>query len=349
MLTIFEIGFFCGISRKNTAKPVHDHRSMPPSEIAPAPSPPTRARWSVLSFLATFGFGFFVFQLVGFLAGLLMVGFDDQVLQGLLASPTTADPGLRPALLVMQAVSATGVFIITPLFFVYYLDSDKGFARTLSLRRWRPAALLGLVAVLVVGMMPLSAVVVEWNKAIKLPSSLAGFEQWATNLEQRATELTEFLLKLDSVGDLLWALLVVAVIPAVGEELAFRGVLQAKLQHLVRHPHVAIWLTATLFSLLHFQFYGFVPRLLLGALFGYLYWWSGNLAVPVLAHFVNNGFTVFIMFLHQKGVLSIDLEQPGQIPPTLALASAGLTVALLYWFWQISRRHASMEKSVHDQ
>jgi uncharacterized protein len=112
---------------------------------------------------------------------------------------------------------------------------------------------------------------------------------------------------------------------------------------------VAIWLTATLFSLLHFQFYGFVPRLLLGALFGYLYWWSGNLAVPVLAHFVNNGFTVFIMFLHQKGVLSIDLEQPGQIPPTLALASAGLTVALLYWFWQISRRHASMEKSVHDQ
>lgn len=324
---------------------------MPPSEIAPAPSPPTAARWSVLSFLATFGFGFFVFQLVGFLAGLAMVGFDDQALQALLASPTTADPKLRPALLVMQAVSATGVFILAPLFFVHYLDPDKGFARSpaLSLRRWRPVALLGLVAALVVGMMPLSAVVVEWNKAVKLPSFLAGFEQWATELEQRATELTEFLLKLESVGDLLWALLVVAVIPAVGEELTFRGVLQAKLQQVTHNPHLAIWATALVFSLLHFQFFGFVPRVLLGALFGYLYWWSGNLLVPVVAHFVNNGFTVLMMFLHQKGVLGINIEQPGQIPAALAVASAGLTAALLYWFWQTSRRYAALEEGVHDQ
>jgi uncharacterized protein len=296
----------------------------------------------VLSFLATFIFAYFVFQFVGFVAGLAATGFDDQGLQGLLASPSTADAKFRTALLVMQGVSATGVFILAPLFFLYYIDSDKTFVRSpaLSLRRWQPVTALGLVALLIVGIMPLSALVVEWNKGVKLPSSLDGFAQWATELEQRAGELTEFLLTLDSLADLGWALLVVAIIPAVGEELTFRGVLQTKLQLAVKNPHLAIWI----FSLLHFQFFGFVPRVLLGALFGYLYWWSGNLLMPVMAHLVNNGFTVIMIYLHQRGMLGIDIEAPGIVPLSLSLASAGLTIGLLYLFRQINLSYARLEK-----
>lgn len=317
------------------------------------PAPPLTqsmlAGRSVLLFMGTFLFGYFVFQFVGFAAGLAATGFDDQGLQSLLISPSTADPKFRPALLVMQGVSATGLFIITPLFFLQFVDNDKAFYHRpeLSLRRWQPLAGFGVVLLLIIGIMPLSAVVVEWNNNIRLPSSLADFEQWAMTMETRAKELTTYLLQFQSVGDLFWALLVVAVLPAVGEELTFRGVLQGKLQQMTGNPHVAIWVTAFIFSILHFQFFGFVPRVLLGALFGYLYAWSGNLMIPILAHFINNGFTVTMIFLHQKGLLGINIEEPTDVPPLLALASLGLTVVLLYAFWKINLNHAKLEKSVH--
>jgi membrane protease YdiL (CAAX protease family) len=97
---------------------------------------------------------------------------------------------------------------------------------------------------------------------------------------------------------------------------------------------VSIWVAAILFSAIHFQFFGFVPRVLLGALFGYLYYWSGNLWLAILAHFVNNGFSVLAMYFYQQGKLGFDLESPESVPLNAVIISGVLTVALLYYFYK---------------
>jgi len=95
-------------------------------------------------------------------------------------------------------------------------------------------------------------------------------------------------MKEGSSGALALNILIIAILPAFGEELIFRGVLQKILSDLFRNKHAAVWVTALFFSAVHLQFFGFLPRLILGLAFGYLYLWSGTLWLPIIAHFVNN-------------------------------------------------------------
>src|SRR5690606_4911795 len=136
-----------------------------------------------------------------------------------------------------------------------------------------------------------------------------------------------------SAGELMFALVIIAILPAVGEEIVFRGLIQNELLRGTRNVHVAIWVAAILFSTIHFQFYGFVPRLLLGALFGYLYYWSGNLMLAILAHFVNNGVSVVALYLYQQGKFAFDIESQEAAPPQMVIISTILTAGLLYYFY----------------
>jgi membrane protease YdiL (CAAX protease family) len=103
----------------------------------------------------------------------------------------------------------------------------------------------------------------------------------------------------------------IAVLPAVGEELLFRGVIQKLFSKITRSHHWGIWISAILFSALHLQFYGFIPRLLLGAMFGYLLVWSGSLWLPILAHFINNAAAVTALFMIDHGYLNPSIEEFG--------------------------------------
>jgi hypothetical protein len=111
---------------------------------------------------------------------------------------------------------------------------------------------------------------------------------------------------MDNYKDLVLNLFVLAVIPALGEELLFRGLLQKMFNELFKNKHIAILVTAAIFSAIHMQFYGFIPRMLLGALFGYLLVWSGSIWVPVLAHFFNNAMVVIFSYLSSKSLLPFD-------------------------------------------
>jgi len=177
-------------------------------------------------------------------------------------------------------------------------------------------------------MMPNSALI-EWNANVVLPDFLKNLETWARQREDYAEELTTFLTTFASTGEFLLAFIVVAVLPAIGEELVFRGMLQPQLQSATRNAHVAIWISAFLFSSLHMQFFGFVPRLVLGALFGYLYSWSGNLIVPIVAHFINNGFSLLMLYLHQLGKIDVDIESTKAVPWPAVLSGTILTLVLL--------------------
>ena len=132
-----------------------------------------------------------------------------------------------------------------------------------------------------------------WNQQMVLPEWMSGIEQWMRMQEDAAAQLTEQFLQVNTVGGLLVNIGLMALLPAVGEELTFRGVVQGMF---TRNRHVAIWATAAIFSFVHMQFYGFLPRMLLGAMFGYMLWWTGSLWVPMLMHFVNNCAAVVVAF-----------------------------------------------------
>ena len=154
----------------------------------------------------------------------------------------------------------------------------------------------------------------DLNSRIELPESLGFIEQILKNQEEAAAALTERFLQADSVGGLLINIGLMALLPALAEEVSFRGTLQQILSFSpkdgpsaqrsvsdsglsVKRSHIAIWATAFIFSAIHLQFYGFFPRMLMGAMFGYIFVWTGTLWVPVLMHFMNNGLAVIGYYL----------------------------------------------------
>ena len=173
-----------------------------------------------------------------------------------------------------------------------------------------------------------------------------GLEQWMRDSEENAKVLTESLLKMDSFGLLLSNMIVIAILPAIGEELFFRGTIQQLIQRSSKNPHIAIWVTAFLFSALHMQFLGFIPRMLLGALFGYLFYWSGNLWLPIIGHFINNGFAVMATYMIQQNKIGNQIETVGALEgqTTLAVGSGLIVCGMLYTYYKQTQKKPLGEK-----
>jgi uncharacterized protein len=150
-----------------------------------------------------------------------------------------------------------------------------------------PGELL-LVMILSLCLLPLTSFTGHLNADMQFPEWLSGVEEWMTEKEDDAEQIISLLIKSDSTGALLFNILLIAVLPAISEELIFRGVFQKIMYGFFRRGHFAIWLTAFVFSAIHLQFFGFLPRFILGLVFGYLFYWSGTLWLPVISHFVNN-------------------------------------------------------------
>ena len=139
-----------------------------------------------------------------------------------------------------------------------------------------------------------------------------------------------------TVIDLAVNLILIAIIPALAEELLFRGCVQQVMKEWFRNVHVAIWVTAFIFSFIHFEFYGFLPRLLLGAMLGYLFYWSGSLWVPIIAHTLNNGLQVLLSYLYDHGMIAFNINSDEAVPVYLILVSIVMGAGLLYAFKRIS-------------
>jgi membrane protease YdiL (CAAX protease family) len=199
--------------------------------------------------------------------------------------------------------------------------------------------------------LPAINLLAQWNQQMVLPTWLSGLEEWMKNKEAEAEWLTKQFMSATTVSALLVNLFLMAVLPAVSEEITFRGVLQQLLTAPHRlsplasrlSPHLAIWLTAIIFSAVHMQFYGFVPRMLMGALFGYMFVWTGSLWVPILMHFVNNGMAVLLYFLANKAGWDMDKVDAIGTNETLwlGIVSLVLTIGGIYAF----RRSTTMSNA----
>ena len=278
---------------------------------------------SILLTLLIFFVGFqFLGPALGTVIGLLVYPGSESELWKALQNPFQ-NPDTKIILLLMQGCGALVGLILLP----YYLlrRQQRWLSDFFHAPHLRPVI---IVPVLVIVFMGVNAIFIHWNKGIELPF---GAEDWARTMEEKLGEMTVFITQYDSHLQMVLAFVVVVVLPAIGEEIVFRGMIQNDFYRATRNAHLSIWITAILFSAIHLQFYGFFPRMFLGALFGYLYFWSGNLWMPVLAHFVNNGFTLISLYLYDKGAIPIDVENT---QPTVwqVLFSAVFSAFLLYAF-----------------
>lgn len=209
-------------------------------------------------------------------------------------------------------------------------------------RRLGSAGWLLAAAAFIIVIIPLMSALVAWNADAHFPAFMHGFEAWARAKEDQAGALTKFLTQFSSGGRLLVGLLVIAVVPAVAEELVFRGVIQQNLVRWFGSQHAGVWAAAAIFSAIHFQFFGFVPRFVLGLGLGYLYAWSGNILVSMAAHFTQNAFQLVLLYLVQRGAFgwstAFDPDSTEALPWPTVLVSAVLAAALL---WRLRQRLAA--------
>lgn len=248
-----------------------------------------------------------LFTVIGTAIAASMYGLSVEQLPSFISD--LSNPTAVSIMKIIQAASSVGVFIAPAIFLAVVFSSSP--TNYLHLN----GALRSRDGFLVVGIMlcavPLINALVTLNNGMVLPDFLKDVETAMRAAEDKAALITEAFLKMNNSSDLLINLVVVAVLPAIGEELLFRGVLQKILGEWSKSVHAGIWISAFVFSAMHAQFYGFVPRMLLGALFGYLLVWSGSLWLPILAHFINNGSAVLFTYLFGNGLITTHPDEVG--------------------------------------
>jgi hypothetical protein len=149
-----------------------------------------------------------------------------------------------------------------------------------------------LVILLAFCIFPVTSFTGQLNSQVQLPDWLSGIEKWMVDKEESAEKVIQLVTTPETLSNMVGNIIIIAVLPAFGEELIFRGVLQKILLRVLRSGNASVWITAFIFSSLHLQFFGFLPRFILGLVFGYLFLWSGTLWLPIVAHFVNNAVSV---------------------------------------------------------
>ena len=242
----------------------------------------------------------------------------------------------RIILLYIQGLTAIIGFMVTPWLYLKLFAGE-------SLSHLNPNKNLSFISIfmtiiITILIMPFTSWVIELNTQMHFPGFLSHLEDWALSKEIQLQELTVYLTQFSNINELFLGLIIIALIPALGEEFLFRGLLQRNFQSFM-NPHIAVWLSAILFSAFHLQFFGFIPRMLLGALFGYLYLWSGNLWVAIIAHFVNNAFTLIMRYLYNKSLISFDIFETKSMSFYPVLISLLLTCISLYYFRKVTIRY----------
>jgi membrane protease YdiL (CAAX protease family) len=196
-----------------------------------------------------------------------------------------------------QFLSQLGTFIF-PALFIAWLFSEN-YKDYLYLNTAFNSSTVIWTILSMIFALPFLNLIAQLNQQIVLPDFLKGVEEFIKSMEEAALKLTESMMRTENIWAIVFNILIVAVFAAIGEEFLFRGALQRIFGQVIRNKHIIIWSVAFIFSCIHFQFYGFFPRLLLGAYFGYLLDYTKNLWIPILAHFTNNFIVVILYTIYQ--------------------------------------------------
>lgn len=261
-------------------------------------------------------------------AGSLVLGKDMSEILSIQPGANSDEGFILKYLQVSQQIA---LFIIPAIVIAMLLrQGNKSFLKT---DRFPGSIPLFMVIMLAILILPVTIYTGMLNSRMTLPGWLSGVENWMRTKENTASDLTGLLIKSRGIGDLMINISILAVIPSVAEELIFRGILQQILCRIFKSGHIAICITAIFFSAVHLQFYGFLPRLILGLSFGYLFFWSGNLWIAVVAHFINNAIPVMMSHFIKWNDLSDKASDMVEKKVLIPLVPALLSIGILYYFW----------------
>jgi hypothetical protein len=288
--------------------------------------------FSLFIVLATFLLTF----IIGFLIAIPIFQINISNLTNVLSNYN--DPENLSFLKYLQTIQAIGLFIIPSFIIAYLFNTDSIKYLKFSSISIRP---ITLTIIILLGSIPVINVLNVINEAMQLPEWLSGIETWMKEKEMSAQGLTEAFLRMDSLNDLMFNIVMIGVLPALGEELIFRGVFQRLFAEWTKNIHWGILIAAILFSAMHMQFYGFLPRLMLGILLGYLFYWSGSIWVPILGHFVNNAAAVIVYYFYADE-MSKEVENFGAAEGSFIYLIIGLAIIipLLYLFYKNYNKQA---------
>ena len=235
------------------------------------------------------------------------------------------------AIRLSQTVITLGTFLLPSLLFAY-CQNRQWFDYNAANRRPNQS-MVNMVLILSVTLLPVVGVLASFNQSI-MPHEGAVAE-FMSKLEESANEILGIVTAQRSSWDLISNLLVFAVLAGICEEFFFQGALQPLLTRWTKNPHIGIILTALIFSTLHFQFYGFIPRLLLGVYLGYLFYWSRSLWLPILAHVLHNALSLMVDFTLQGRGIDTDNMQftdvHGSIPTAIGCALVSAMAIVFLW------------------
>lgn len=246
------------------------------------------------------------------------------------------DPRMLGLLKLLQSLSSIMIFLLPALAFAWMADTKP--IHWMGLRQSFSLTQLAAVVALMVASLPFIGLTGQWNEQVHLGGRLHELETWIRNTEKLAEQQTRLLLTTHNAGDYLVNLLMVAVLPGICEEAFFRGALQQLLIRWTGRVGAGVILTAFIFSFLHFQFLGFLPRFILGLMLGYVYVFTGSLWLAMIGHFVNNGVDVTLMYLYQLGWIKTDPMGDSQVTPWAGLLSGAIVIVLLIGLKRLSAR-----------
>ncbi len=275
-----------------------------------------------------------LFSTIGGLLAALITGIP--VMSDPKALSDTANPAVIESLKIIQLVSAIGTFLFPPIIAAWLFSTNV--KEYLGVVKKPTSQQIILVGILLIVAIPFINWMMMANSLMEMPASMKGIEGWMKEMEDNAGRITNLLIKTNSIGGLLFNIFLMAVIPALGEEFLFRGVIQKLFKDLSGNIHAGIILSAILFSAMHMQFYGFLPRFALGVMLGYMMYWSGSLWLPVIAHFINNFLAVITTWAVANEGLKINPDTIGTEPGQSAMLgiSVFLTWSLLFLIRKVS-------------
>jgi uncharacterized protein len=297
---------------------------------------PTKVKspWMVLGILAMFALGGMVVANLLIIAIGLGLGYDMTKLMNVLGG----DSGAADATFLRLALFMQHLFL-------FFLPAVLTLWICYKQKAYQAAALdkrpLSISIVLGIGWLLFSMAFIQYsaqiNKAIPLPS-------WMVANEDNVKKTMDALFSLKGFAGAFINTLLIGVMPGISEELLFRGVIQRQLGRLLHNDHAQVWITAAIFSAIHFQFQGFLPRLFLGVLLGYMLVWSRSLWVPVIVHGFNNGMQVLALYAMNLKPEDVEkLEEGKSVHWTIAGASLMIVFIIGKYF-----REKHVEKVISD-
>jgi len=269
-----------------------------------------------------------VFQLVSIFTGLWIFNLD--INTAMRSLDNLNDIRMIGYLKYIQSITSIGMFMVSS--FVIAWSISKNPLRFLKIHHFPGFFVTVLVVFLTVFTLPMNNYFTYVNNQLMLPEKLSGLQMFFENKEAQVEELMNAFLSGGGTILLLVNIIVIGLIPALGEELIFRGVIQKLLIKAFRNIHLGVFVTAFLFGAFHFQFLSFLPRFILGIILGYLFVWSGSLWMPILMHFINNSLAVVYYHFYFDGRADDTLEVVGTPGNDAVYAALSIVVVTLILF-----------------